>query len=120
MAATHRTRGGTVQGSRRPRAPSFASEMPLRGAPPRCTLGGRVTGMPALTSRALNAIAEVDRAAWDALADAQATPFVRWDFLHALEASGCASPRDTWAAPHPSPWGGGGAGAGARRGISRT
>ncbi|HXN80844.1 MAG TPA: peptidogalycan biosysnthesis protein, partial [Myxococcales bacterium] len=49
--------------------------------------------MPALTFRALNAIAEVDRAAWDALADAQATPFVRWDFLHALEASGCASPR---------------------------
>ena len=107
MAGTHRTRGGTVQGSRRPRAPSFAPEMPLRGAPPRCTLGGRVTGMPALTFRALNAIAEVDRAAWDALADAQATPFVRWDFLHALEASGCASPRTGWTPRHPTLWRGG-------------
>ena len=63
--------------------------------------------MPALTFRALNAIAEVDRAAWDALADAKATPFVRWDFLHALEASGCASRRTGWTPRHPTLWRGG-------------
>jgi hypothetical protein len=36
--------------------------------------------------------------AWNALlaADPDATPFLRYEFLHALHASGCASPRTGW------------------------
>ncbi|HEV3018567.1 MAG TPA: GNAT family N-acetyltransferase [Burkholderiaceae bacterium] len=36
--------------------------------------------------------------AWNALhaSDADATPFLRYEFLHALHASGCASPRTGW------------------------
>jgi predicted N-acyltransferase len=60
--------------------------------------------MAGLTFRALDAVSEAERSAWDALLDAQATPFVRWDFLHALEASGCAAPRAGWTPRHPTLW----------------
>ncbi|GAC1604989.1 MAG: GNAT family N-acetyltransferase [Myxococcales bacterium] len=60
--------------------------------------------MAGLTFRALDAVSEVERTAWDALLDAQATPFVRWDFLHALESSGCAATRAGWTPRHPTLW----------------
>jgi predicted N-acyltransferase len=48
----------------------------------------------------LDSIASVPREAWDALLDEAATPFVRWDFLEALEATKCASPRSGWVPRH--------------------
>ena len=44
-------------------------------------------------------IAEVGREAWDACAGA-GNPFVAYDFLHALEESGCAVERTGWAPQH--------------------
>ena len=43
-------------------------------------------------------LTRIGGAAWNALhaADADATPFLRYEFLHALHASGCASPRTGW------------------------
>jgi predicted N-acyltransferase len=48
----------------------------------------------------LDSIASVTREAWDALLDEAATPFVRWDFLEALEATKCAAPRSGWVPRH--------------------
>ena len=48
----------------------------------------------------LDSIASVPREAWDALLDEAATPFVRWDFLEALEATRCASARSGWVPRH--------------------
>ncbi len=49
------------------------------------------------------AIAEIGREAWDACASAPdyaANPFVAFDFLDALEETGCAAPRTGWAPHH--------------------
>jgi predicted N-acyltransferase len=54
--------------------------------------------------RVHDAIAEIPQPAWDALLDAQSTPFVRWHWLEALEHSGCASPKTGWRACHLSLW----------------
>ncbi len=52
-----------------------------------------------LRARFLKGIADVDAAAWNALAgDGQ--PFVRHEFLLALEQSGCAAPRTGWTPRH--------------------
>jgi len=48
----------------------------------------------------LDSIASVPREAWNALLDEAATPFVRWDFLEALESTRCASPRSGWVPRH--------------------
>jgi hypothetical protein len=56
-----------------------------------------------LSVRVFDRLADVDRAAWDALANpdgAPFDPFVSWDFLEALEASGCVGARSGWAARH--------------------
>ncbi|HTK34323.1 MAG TPA: GNAT family N-acetyltransferase [Caulobacteraceae bacterium] len=48
-------------------------------------------------------IAEIGREAWDACAgppDYGANPFVSYDFLHALEESGCVAPAQGWVAQH--------------------
>ncbi|MEL6753925.1 MAG: peptidogalycan biosysnthesis protein, partial [Pseudomonadota bacterium] len=45
----------------------------------------------------------VDRAAWDAVANPPGErydPFLSWDFLEALEASGAASPQEGWTPMH--------------------
>ncbi len=45
----------------------------------------------------------VDRAAWDALANppgARFDPFIAWDFLEALEATGCVGGRSGWEPRH--------------------
>jgi hypothetical protein len=47
----------------------------------------------------LESIADIDAASWNALTGCE-QPFVRHEFLLALEASGCASPRTGWTARH--------------------
>lgn len=48
--------------------------------------------------RVLDSSAEVDASAWNALlySQPQATPFMRHEYLHALHASGCATPDTGW------------------------
>jgi hypothetical protein len=48
------------------------------------------------------AIAELPAAAWNTLAGDQ--PFLRHEFLHALEASGCVAPATGWTPRHLSLW----------------
>ncbi|MEL6259201.1 MAG: GNAT family N-acetyltransferase, partial [Pseudomonadota bacterium] len=48
-------------------------------------------------------LGEVDKAAWDAVANPQGAsydPFLRWDFLEALESSNAATPRSGWEPLH--------------------
>ncbi|MGJ3230347.1 MAG: GNAT family N-acetyltransferase [Oceanicaulis sp.] len=59
--------------------------------------------MTDLTIRMVERIAEVERAAWDRLANppgAAVDPFLSWDFLDALETSGCATEETGWAPRH--------------------
>jgi predicted N-acyltransferase len=57
-------------------------------------------------TRIVSDLAQVGRAAWDELvaADADSNPFVRYDFLHALHASGCAHPDTGWAPQYLTLW----------------
>jgi len=48
----------------------------------------------------LGGLAEVPREDWDALLDPAATPFVRWDWIDAMERSRCASERSGWSPRH--------------------
>ncbi|MFZ4120475.1 MAG: GNAT family N-acetyltransferase [Caulobacterales bacterium] len=60
-------------------------------------------GSGSLTVRVIDALAGVDRAGWDQLALAACAarnPFVSYDFLQALEESGCVSARAGWVAHH--------------------
>jgi uncharacterized protein len=50
-------------------------------------------------ARFLNSIAQIDAASWNSLV-AGGQPFLRHEFLLALEESGCAVPRTGWAARH--------------------
>lgn len=49
---------------------------------------------------------DIGRDAWDALLTLQpeATPFLRFDFLHALHASGSASPDTGWSPQYLTLW----------------
>jgi uncharacterized protein len=51
-------------------------------------------------------IAALDEVAWDALLDDQATPFVRWAWLEALEHSGCVGGESGWTPRHLALWDG--------------
>lgn len=56
-----------------------------------------------LSLRAVSGLSEVDRDAWDALAnppDQAYDPFLSWDFLEALEASGSVSDETGWSPRH--------------------
>jgi predicted N-acyltransferase len=56
-----------------------------------------------VTARVIGGLGEVGRDAWDAVANPPGgawNPFVSWDFLDALEASGCASARTGWLPHH--------------------
>ena len=71
---------------------------------------------PAATIKVVSAMAEIDRAAWDACANPRLpqdangaaaglpvpayNPFLAWDFLEALEASGSVSTRTGWTPRH--------------------
>ncbi|MEE2566832.1 GNAT family N-acetyltransferase [Hyphobacterium marinum] len=59
--------------------------------------------MTDITLRAISSLSGVDRAAWDAAANPPGEafdPFLSWDFLEALEASGCASDDTGWSPRH--------------------
>ncbi|WP_300528581.1 GNAT family N-acetyltransferase [Maricaulis sp.] len=58
---------------------------------------------PALTLRSISALDEVNRSAWDAIANppgVEFDPFLSWDFLQALEESGCVSDETGWSPRH--------------------
>ncbi len=54
--------------------------------------------------RVYDAIEKVPQPAWDALADGEATPFLRWHWLEALETSGCATADTDWQPCHLTLW----------------
>ncbi len=60
--------------------------------------------MPTLSLRALGGIDEIDREAWNSLLDLRAMPFVRWEWLRAMEQSGCASNKSGWSPRHLTLW----------------
>ncbi len=45
-------------------------------------------------------IADIDRGEWDALVGPDGSPFLEWDWLDALEQSGCVSGKTGWAPYH--------------------
>jgi hypothetical protein len=49
--------------------------------------------------RIVHRLSEVPRAAWDALGGGD-SPFLEWDWLTALEETGCATPETGWAPHH--------------------
>lgn len=53
-----------------------------------------------LTVTLAKRIAEVGREEWDALLGADGSPFLEWDWLDALEESGCVSAKTGWAPHH--------------------
>jgi predicted N-acyltransferase len=60
-------------------------------------------GTDALTISVIGDLANIDRAAWDKLANPEGEPydpFLSWDFLQALEESGCASSPKGWQPAH--------------------
>lgn len=59
--------------------------------------------MSKLTLRTVDGLASIDRTAWDNVAnpaDQPFDPFLSWDFLEALEASGAATPETGWTPLH--------------------
>ncbi len=54
--------------------------------------------------RVYDAIDQIPQQAWDALCDGNATPFVRWQWLEALETSGCATAATGWQPCHLTLW----------------
>jgi len=59
--------------------------------------------MTALTLRTLDRLDAIDRQAWDAIANPpgeEYDPFLSWDFLQALEETGCVSERSGWLPRH--------------------
>jgi hypothetical protein len=45
-------------------------------------------------------MADIDRAEWDALVGPDGSPFLEWDWLDALEQSGCVTAKTGWAPHH--------------------
>lgn len=59
--------------------------------------------MTGLSLRSIASLTQVDKPAWDAVANPAGDafdPFLSWDFLHALEASGCATAETGWQPTH--------------------
>jgi predicted N-acyltransferase len=56
------------------------------------------------TVRVLTSISAVSREAWDAVVGPDAVPFLRWDWLNALEASGSAARETGWQPHHLTLW----------------
>ena len=55
--------------------------------------------MAQATLRIVNRLAEIPRADWDAMSPG-GNPFLEWDWLTALDESGCATAEKGWAAHH--------------------
>lgn len=77
----------------------------------------RLTTPPALLARIMEnrhistyttswvrSIAEIDRAAWNALAEPLATPFLEWDWLRLMELSGSTTAKTGWLPHHLAVW----------------
>ncbi len=60
--------------------------------------------MAKLVLRVLDGMGAVARQAWNGLLDLPAMPFTRWEWLSAMEESGCASPRAGWTPRHLTLW----------------
>lgn len=61
------------------------------------------SGSPPITVQAIEGLSALSRGAWDALANpanAEFDPFLSWDFLEALEASGCVGEESGWLPRH--------------------
>lgn len=59
--------------------------------------------MTGLRIRSISSLSDVDKSAWDAIANpvgADMDPFLSWNFLQALEESGCATADTGWQASH--------------------
>jgi uncharacterized protein len=59
--------------------------------------------MTGIKIRSISSLSDVGKSAWDAVANPQGAeidPFLSWDFLQALEESGCATPDTGWQATH--------------------
>src|SRR5438034_5128935 len=52
------------------------------------------------TVSAVGRISKIARAEWNALLDDQTSPFLDWDWLHAMEESKSATPQTGWAPYH--------------------
>ncbi len=57
-----------------------------------------------VTTKIVPGLGELPEAAWNALLGPDATPFVDWRWLHALEDSGCAAPATGWVPRHLTVW----------------
>ncbi len=57
-----------------------------------------------LRIRVLEAISDVTAAQWNALLPKDAPPVMRWEWIHALESSGCAVVERGWQASHITVW----------------
>ena len=62
--------------------------------------------MADLRLEAVGDLSRVPRDAWNALAGADWSPFLEWDWLRALEEAGCVGPRTGWAPCHLLAWDG--------------
>ena len=67
--------------------------------PPRMDTSEDLATEVSYTVTLLSSIRDVKRRDWNALAP-DASPFVEWDWLHALEASGCACAETGWTPYH--------------------
>jgi len=54
----------------------------------------------ALSAQVIGRVREVPREVWDSLLEEDASPFVRWDWLSALEETGCAVEAAGWIPSH--------------------
>jgi hypothetical protein len=52
----------------------------------------------------INRLADIPQSAWDALAKPLQTPFLEWDWLHTLEASGSTTAQTGWLPNHLTVW----------------
>ena len=71
-----------------------------RAYPPRMDTSEDLATEVSYTVTLLSSIRDVKRKDWDALALPADSPFVEWDWLHALEASGCACAETGWTPYH--------------------
>ncbi|MBX5482415.1 MAG: N-acetyltransferase [Myxococcaceae bacterium] len=54
--------------------------------------------------RVHHAISDIPKETWNALVPPEAVPFLEWDWLHALEASGSITPERGWRPAHLAVW----------------
>ncbi len=79
--------------------------------------------MTGIRFRSVSSLSDVDKSAWDAVANPPGTeydPFLSWDFLQALEESGCATAGTGWQGVHVIAEDGAGALVGALPGYAKS